>query len=41
LLFPNIFYFLSAFCLSLQVDVARYACVTKTGNLLDNKIKSV
>jgi len=27
--------------MSLQLDVARYTCVTKTGNLLDNKTKSV
>ena len=32
---------LSASCLSFQFDVARYACVTKTSNLLDNKTKSV
>ena len=39
-LFSNIFYFLVG-VLSLQLDVARYACVTKTGNLLDNKTNSV
>ncbi len=32
---------MSASCLFLQLDVARYACVTKTGNLLDNKTKYV
>ncbi|ERJ76988.1 hypothetical protein HMPREF9148_01526 [Prevotella sp. F0091] len=39
--FLTSFIFLSSSCLSLQLDVARYACVTKTGNLLDNKTKSV
>ena len=39
--FLTSFIFLSAPCLSLQLDVARYACVTKTGNLLDNKTNSV
>jgi len=29
--------FLSASCLSLQIDVPLYACVTKRGNLLDKK----
>ena len=33
--------FLSAPCLSLQLDVARYACVPKLNNLLDNKTKYV
>ena len=33
------FIFLSASCLSLQIDVARYACVTKRGNQLDKKNK--
>ena len=36
-LFPNIFSFLSTSCLSLQLDVTRYACVLKPNNLLDNK----
>lgn len=31
------FIFLSVSCQSLQLDVARYACVTKTGKMLDNK----
>ena len=32
--------FLSVSCLSLQLDIARYACTTKTVTLLDNKTKS-
>gem|GEM_PF-1739032 len=31
------FIFLSASCVNLQLGVARYTCVTNTGNLLDNK----
>lgn len=33
--------FLSVSCLSLQPDIARYTCTTKTATLLDNKTKSV
>ena len=40
-LFPNIVFFLSASCVSLELDVVRYACVTKPSNLLDNKTKYV
>ncbi len=35
------FIFLSVSCLSLQLDVARYACVTNTVNLFDHITKSV
>ena len=31
------FIFLSVSCQSLQLDVARYACVTKTGKMLDKE----
>jgi len=37
--FLTSFIFLSAFCLSLLLDVARYACAPKLNNLLDNKTK--
>ncbi len=39
--FLTSFIFLSASCLSLELDVARYACVPKPNNLLDNKTKYV
>ena len=39
--FLTAFIFLSASCLSLQLDVARYACVTNTVNLFDHITKSV
>ena len=39
--FLTSFIFLSTPCLSLQLDVACYACVTKPNNLLDNKTKYV
>ena len=39
--FLTSFIFLSASCVSLQLDVARYACVPKPNNLLDNKTKYV
>ena len=39
--FLTSFLFLPASCMSLQLDVAHYACVTKISNLLDNKTTSV
>ena len=41
MLFPNSFYFLVGILSVLHLDVARYACFTKKGNLLDNKATSV
>ena len=35
--FQTSLFFLLDSSLPLQLDVARYACVKKTGNLLDNK----
>ena len=39
--FLTAFIFLSASYLSLQLDVARHACITKTVNLFDHITKSV
>ena len=41
MLFPNSFYFLVGILSVLHLNVARYACFTKKGNLLDNKATSV
>ncbi len=38
-LFLTSFILLWPFSLSLELDVVPYACVKKTGNLLDNKTK--
>ena len=40
-LFPNSFYFLVGILPLFQLDVARYACITKTVNLFDHITKSV
>ncbi len=39
--FCSSFVCLSASCLSYSLDVARYAFKNKTGNMLNNQIKSV